>query len=306
MKQIIGIELVPSYECNLRCPFCIEWKRYDGTRMDLNILEKQLEILSKEFNFKHISVSGGEISILPEEYLKNILHICHNYSDTICITTNFIIPLHTTLLDLADIIRISYDPFTRENQYSVLTNILEADNYNFDVEILPTKYLIQNYKILENLLHIRNINPTINLFWNSANLDIVDFTDDELFQFIKYYIDKKIFGKRIFFQNRGGSTRCNIATIDPYHNLYTIKTPIDAMNIQYQNNDINQFIYDMKNLHFKIDDLCESCTYRTTCCKCIGDINYFNECNCFEISRRVYDYIHGLPNEYDDIKRVHI
>lgn len=82
------ISICPTYKCNLSCSFCYQKGFNKNSLLNLDILDEKLKSLCKPFT--DIEIYGGEISILPDNYLIEIFDICKKYSSKISTVTNFV------------------------------------------------------------------------------------------------------------------------------------------------------------------------------------------------------------------------
>lgn len=90
-KKYLGVSVIPTYRCNFRCKTCCETLTNHPDRVDqvlkLDDLEAFIEFLKKvnatlsddEAKFDWILLTGGEVTTLPFEYIKeacNLIHKC--------------------------------------------------------------------------------------------------------------------------------------------------------------------------------------------------------------------------------------
>lgn len=130
------MNILPSYACNLACPFCAIHQLDKGDLLDLDWLEKQI----KEIPAEQIDILGGEPSLLPEEYLDRLISICRNktgkkpgmYSNLI---------IKSPLLDKVEL-TVSYDPGSRQKSSRVLANMLTLEQ-PFEINTIATKPAIE-------------------------------------------------------------------------------------------------------------------------------------------------------------------
>lgn len=125
-SQQINISLNPTYFCNFKCDFCyLTPEQLDDTRrLDLAVLEQRLDEILQRYYIGHVDLYGGEVLILPPEYLYAIRDILHERGvDDIVIQTNL-----SFLPDIAHDpdfeISVSYDFEVREKHDRVLQNML--------------------------------------------------------------------------------------------------------------------------------------------------------------------------------------
>jgi sulfatase maturation enzyme AslB (radical SAM superfamily) len=85
------LSINPTYYCNFRCDFCYLTKEQLGDRLllPLEILEERLKEVLTYDSIDMVDLYGGEIGILPEEYVENLCSMLSNHGiDDINIITN--------------------------------------------------------------------------------------------------------------------------------------------------------------------------------------------------------------------------
>ena len=118
------VSINPSFHCNFRCSHCYLSKDQlsDRTRLDLDLLKIQLNEISNSFEISHIDLYGGEIGILPIEYLLKLDSILRKYTDSINVITNLRI-INPYFLKKDVSISVSYDFEFRQDSLIVFDNI---------------------------------------------------------------------------------------------------------------------------------------------------------------------------------------
>lgn len=130
------MNILPSYKCNMKCPFCIIHKMDQNTLLDLNWLENNIQ----DIPATQIDILGGEPSLLNNEYLERLIEICQNK------IKNKKPGMYTNLLKISPNIdkvelTVSYDPKARQHNNIVLKNMLQLDK-QFCINMIVTKYVI--------------------------------------------------------------------------------------------------------------------------------------------------------------------
>lgn len=64
-KQVLSIEIKPSYRCNQNCVMC-PYEEKSGTSMTADEILHNLDFVRKEFDFEELVISGGEPTVHPE------------------------------------------------------------------------------------------------------------------------------------------------------------------------------------------------------------------------------------------------
>lgn len=80
MKKI-SLSIIPTYWCKTNCKHCyLGDLRKDQTTLDLQCLENKLhQLVENDYTIDSISVYGGEISLLDEQYLIQIVKIIRSH-----------------------------------------------------------------------------------------------------------------------------------------------------------------------------------------------------------------------------------
>lgn len=128
-KKPLQLSIIPSFYCNFNCRYCyLGDLKKDKTILDLNILKERLIELDYQYDIHHISIYGGEISLLSNEYLLQLIKLLEKYN--ISFVTN--------------LSNIKFIDFC--NQYNIPVSISlneERDNYKntlYNLQQLKTKY----------------------------------------------------------------------------------------------------------------------------------------------------------------------
>lgn len=121
MKKRLAISVNPTYKCNLDCSFCYLKNRHESSLLDLKLFDKQMEELSKVYDFVYIDLYGGEITLLPEDYIKELISICEKYVSDISVVTN-LIEMPQWLYELKYTVSASWDYIYRPKNELVLKN----------------------------------------------------------------------------------------------------------------------------------------------------------------------------------------
>ena len=89
---MLTISINPTYQCNGHCPYCYLGNLIkDDTVLNLQIMRNRLDQLQKFDKDLVIDIFGGEIGMLQENYLNDLILICLHYSKNVTISSNFTI-----------------------------------------------------------------------------------------------------------------------------------------------------------------------------------------------------------------------
>jgi sulfatase maturation enzyme AslB (radical SAM superfamily) len=121
----ISLSINPSYFCNFDCNFCYLTPEQLNNRtiLDLDVLSQRIFEVEKFYKIKHVDIYGGEISLLGDHYLKQIVKRCSRNT-----TINFITNLSKDL-DLFSNpnfeLSVSWDGRIRRQHEKVYQNIIK-------------------------------------------------------------------------------------------------------------------------------------------------------------------------------------
>lgn len=189
MKPQITVSINPTYLCNFRCDFCYltEDQLRDNDRVTLLRIYDRLEEISKHAVITHVDIYGGEVTLLPEAYMEEVIDMAHHFgTGRVNIITNLSrIPgwLYRDDIDIS----VSWDYHARQDHMKVYNNMLAAPS---DVHVLMlASYNMINWAdediimadlMLSQLARVQSveIKPYST---NQANADLVSFADFEEF-----------------------------------------------------------------------------------------------------------------------------
>lgn len=153
------VVIVPTLKCNFTCNFCsqaVERIHKPNSLIDLSLLEKKLKTLQNTTSFR---VYGGEITILPEDYLNAFFDILDSY--------NLPIAVYTNLYNVPDRIRkyrivVGFNFNEKLHADRVIGNMLSLDS--FHIVTVMTKDILR-----------KDINELISFYETFSNLENVFF-----------------------------------------------------------------------------------------------------------------------------------
>jgi organic radical activating enzyme len=122
MLPSINLSVNPSYLCNFRCSFCYLTPEQlaDDAHASIASIEKRLQEVSQKYIIKQVDIYGGEIALLPEKYLSELL-------SKISAPVNFVTNLSKVIdifYDTKYSLSVSYDFKCRQSSDLVLNNML--------------------------------------------------------------------------------------------------------------------------------------------------------------------------------------
>lgn len=186
------ISINPSYFCNLRCNFCYyyDWLG-DRKRLDLRTLDQLLSEIDKLHGIDWVDLYGGEITVLPYDYTKELLStIRAHYQGTVSVITNFVKPtpmfVGSNRLFEEPHYRtaVSYDFECRQQHEKVWNNIL---TYDSDVHVLMVATPCLMQKNVDDMI------AQLNMATNIRSVDIKSYSSSQHNDFNLPWKDYEVF-----------------------------------------------------------------------------------------------------------------
>ena len=195
MKTIDMLSIQPTFLCNYNCEYCYLGNlRKDKTILDLDILKQRLEEITKEYIIKNITLYGGEISLLPKNYIIQLISLCENINIKPTIVSNLSNDWLITFCDNNNYtlsISLNEERSFYQETLNKLKQITRKDNKNLSIVVLPSllnKSYTEIMDFYENLgfdIFFIQYHPSI-LSQKTYNIDINDFSN-----FLKNVIEIK-------------------------------------------------------------------------------------------------------------------
>ena len=222
---MFSVSINPTYFCNFNCDFCYlsaEQLRDRQTTSIDTIMARLSEITSE---ITHIDLYGGEIGLLPDDYLNELIdRIFDSYDCSISIITNLSAIRDVFLREDIDL-SVSYDFDAREKEMIVFGNMLKLQR-PFSVLTLASEKVINN-----------DVDYMINMFNSLTNLIAVEIkpfsstthrtqhvTDLQYEEFIKEWIDNPI-PKNWMFMNEEKIGECLDGKYNAFSDDHVYITP---------------------------------------------------------------------------------
>jgi sulfatase maturation enzyme AslB (radical SAM superfamily) len=186
-KPLINISINPTYYCNLSCSFCYLTKEQLKNRKLASIddLEKRVIELKSHYSIGHVDVYGGEVFLLPEEYLyglKNML-LRQGVDDIVFVTNLTTVPDIVHSPDIT--ISVSYD-FGARKKHDLVEQNMFLLSQRFTIlslasrEFLDTVTVDEYVRFMNEIPHLKacEIKPYST---NQSNVQDVLFSEFEEF-----------------------------------------------------------------------------------------------------------------------------
>lgn len=179
----------PWYYCNFRCKFCYltESQLEDTKLLPIEKLKQRLDEITKIAKIDMVDLYGGEVGILPKEYIAQLKDLLHSYGiDDINIVTNLSM-VNDIIKDEDFYVSVSYDFEAREKHDLVWKNMLLLER-PFSILILASPEVIK--------MDVDSMISTLNLISNVNSVEIKPYSPNQANQFGVDYTDFEEFVKK--------------------------------------------------------------------------------------------------------------
>ena len=278
-KPKITLSVNPVYYCNFSCSFCYltpEQLR-DKQLLDLGRFRELLEQVVESYEVTHVDIYGGEVLLLPHEYLMELKAILHDYSiDDIVLISNLSL-VNEAALDEDFELGISYDFTAREKSELVFNNILSLPRWfnvltlasrKFLDEVTPDEF-VQTMNMLTRVNSVE-IKPYSE---NQANQDRVSYKEFEEFVWaVTTHPDR-----RFYFENEALMIKSVEGTRNAYSDDHLYITPYGQFAVlDFDLNDREYFQTlssveeyrawcDKEKKRVEANQFCSACEFKGRC-----------------------------------------
>lgn len=141
MKKI-SLSIISTYWCKTNCKYCyLGDLRKDQTTLDLQCLDNKLhQLVENDYVIDSISVYGGEISLLDEQYLIQIVKIIRSHVSN-QVTIGFCTSgYNRSIFELAEYLKVRVTiPLNQERpDYKKNLQLIKQHNCSLGVVVLPS------------------------------------------------------------------------------------------------------------------------------------------------------------------------
>ena len=141
MKKI-SLSIIPTYWCKTNCKYCyLGDLRKDQTTLDLQCLDNKLhQLVENDYVIDSISVYGGEISLLDEQYLIQIVKIIRSHVSN-QVTIGFCTSgYNRSIFELAEYLKVRVTiPLNQERpDYKKNLQLIKQHNCSLGVVVPPS------------------------------------------------------------------------------------------------------------------------------------------------------------------------
>lgn len=303
MKPEIEISIMPTYLCNYRCEYCYNGDLCkDKTVLSIKKLSQRLEEINKYYNISQVCVYGGEISLLSQDYLKEVLKQIRLYTNGIIgfITNGSNLDFIDFCLknDIGLSISLNEERSNYENTISVIKNLKNKEEVTLTVVVTPSiinadiNKLFEFYKSLGVPISFIMYHPSVNSKVSYDFDTTKEFTD---------FLQKAIIASHKFGVIIRNEDILLKDEFNPKTEGYLFITPYGKFSSVEFKNGIEHFIefntIEDWQLFAKQKDL----EYFKNCCCC----EFYGKCKAEHIIHTNTEYCSGLKkliNWYKDYK----
>lgn len=185
MKKI-SLSIIPTYWCKTNCKYCyLGDLRKDQTTLDLQCLDNKLhQLVENDYVVDSISVYGGEISLLDEQYLIQIVKIIRSHVSN-QVTIGFCTSgYNRSIFELAEYLKVIVTiPLNQERpDYKKNLQLAKLHNCSLGVVVLPSiintpvDQLVEFYDSLGRDIYFYQFYPS-SINRSPYSFDIKQYTD---------------------------------------------------------------------------------------------------------------------------------
>lgn len=269
------VSINPTYFCNFNCDFCYLSEAQLKDRKQASLFDISLRLSEVKREITHIDLYGGELGLLPDDYIDDLIEICKEHTDSICIITN-LSAIRPAFLREDIQLSVSYDFDAREKEQIVFNNMLKLEK-PFSVLILASEKVIKNdvdYMInalnsLTNLIAVE-IKPFSSTTHRKQYVSDLDYEN-----FIKKWIDSYV-PKNWLFINQNKIEDCLEGNYNAFSDDHVYITPdgnFGVLDFDLLGNEsftqLKSFeeyeAWATKEKTVMVSDICKECKYFGVC-----------------------------------------
>jgi sulfatase maturation enzyme AslB (radical SAM superfamily) len=138
------LHIMTNYTCNYDCEYCyLGALKNDKKILDLSKLRQQLEEIAHRDTIDNINLYGGEITLLPFNYISELIDICKMYSSQVSIVTNYSNKAYNDFFEKQGIDFSTSINAERDNNTLTESALLINNNKNLSLIQVVTPSLLQ-------------------------------------------------------------------------------------------------------------------------------------------------------------------
>lgn len=135
------VSVCPTFKCNQRCNYCyLGDKVCDSETLRISTLVHMLSKLCLKHSISRIDIFGGEVSLLSDDYLKELNFCCKSFASNVSVVTN----LHRDISHIFKNITISLNE--ERTDFDAILNKLPTLPYDFALSIVVLPSIVNAFK----------------------------------------------------------------------------------------------------------------------------------------------------------------
>lgn len=305
----LRISLNPTYLCNFRCEFCYltPTQLADKKKLDIQLLKDILkDIKAAGYYIEHVDLYGGEIALLPEDYLNEMHELITQDKGTVGVITN-LSKINPYFLRDDVTLSVSFDFEARERHDQVLSNICMLPK---PVAILmlasPNLLKLDVNNMIGILSMINNIVSVDIKPYSSNQSNVLSITDKDFEEFVKKWLTSPV-RKKFSFVNKENIKNSLKGEYNAFTNNHIYINPNGKIAVLEFDQADNEFFLEMDNFgeyllwvrdeHRRVttNPICSACPYLGHCLtEHYRDVKTLeNSCNGF---RHLLDWSQANPH----------
>lgn len=278
--KFINVSLNPTYLCNFRCEFCYLTPEQlaDKKKLDLDrLIEMFKEMKSAGYRINMLDLYGGEIGLLPDDYLEKLRKILvYAGAGDVNVITN-LYKIHPYFLHPSVQLSVSFDFEARERHDQVLQNIIKMPK---PVAILmlasPNLLKLDIDRMISILNKLQNVISVEIKPYSSNQANVLPVTDKDYEEFVKKWITSDL-PKNFTFVNEDRIKESLDASYSAYSDNHIYITPNGKFGaLEFDSNE-NEFFLEMDSFdeyllwahnerrRVESNPICSKCPYLGRC-----------------------------------------
>jgi hypothetical protein len=274
-------------------------KLKDPKRIDLDVLDARLTEVNRRSKIEHIDLYGGEIFILPDDYIQNLISVIKkHYEGSINIITN-LTKMKRWLIERDDIdLSVSFDFEARSAYQTTLNNLMTLQKPVSILMLASPKLMSLD---VQEMITILNNVPCI------QTVEIKPYSSNQYNQLDTKFSDYENFVKRFIFASESGLLKPSLMNINyiqeslnkkrnSFSDNHIYITPSGRFGVLEFDGQDNEFFLEMDTLDHYFDwekkekqrvnsnQFCSACPWRGHCLtehyRYVRDLTY--SCNGFK------------------------
>lgn len=276
----LTLSINPTYLCNFRCEFCYLTPEQlaDKKKLDIGRFSQMLDEINEAGYFvDHIDLYGGEVGLLPEQYLEDLDTVIDLQTEaSISVITN-LSKIHPYFLKDHIDLSVSFDFEAREHHGLVMSNLAKISK---PIAILmlasPNLLKLDVNRMIGILNSYQNIISVEIKPYSSNQANILPVSDKDFEEFVKKWITSPV-RKNFTFINSNRIKDSLNGLYSAYSDSHVYITPNGKFGVLEFDLGQNEYFLEMDSFNeyllwarlektkVKSNPICSACPYLGKC-----------------------------------------